>query len=145
MKAISELIRTHVREASDKHKQCSMPQKCLCGAVVRLVANHDERQWQCPLCGCAYPYVFWKVGTDNRLRGIILTDEQLILKLADDACEQCGESKSKAPCFCQRKRAHEISSLIGELYKSLDSRIGTYQATRERIKELNAELEQIPK
>lgn len=107
----------HVLLAAVKYQQVSLPSRCDCGALVRHVANHGEKQWQCPLCGCAFPYVFWKFRTDTRVSEFESCDD-LIVDLAHDACESCGETKSHGLCRCGRKRKEEINEQIKDLYAS---------------------------
>jgi hypothetical protein len=91
----------------------SLPTRCECGALVRMVGPCEVRgAWLCPLCGCAYPYAFWKMPTPRGDAGRPreLTDAELagglIVRLADDACSACHESR-RAWCRCRRVAEHE--------------------------------------
>jgi hypothetical protein len=117
--------------------------RCGCGSLVRLVCDHDKMHAACPLCGCVYPYCFYKIKTDD---GFIFDNaDSLIIKLADDACDTCGESKGKPPCRCQRKRIVELNDQINALYQGIDTQKDSqaYETAQAAMKPLREELAQL--
>lgn len=82
----------------DPEFHVSIPVRCECGAVVRLIGPKMVRgSWLCPVCGVAKPYTFWKVRKEAGTRVVCL--DELVIALGDDACPECGEENE---CRCVR-------------------------------------------
>lgn len=98
---LDRLICAEVRELIRNPVSVGLPSRCDfdgCGAIRRLVGEQKVGgSWRCPLCGIALPYAFWKVHTEPGVR--IVKPEELILQLADGACQVCGELPE---CRCDR-------------------------------------------
>lgn len=129
----------------------SIPYRDACGAYVRYVGEAGRNgSWRCPVCGCAYPYVFWDMRSAGSARTWL--PGEIVLGLDEDACPRCGElagpsvqapaagepvlkpvfaaatskpesaCKSEAQeCRCQRKRR-----ILGDELRELEAKIGTW-------------------
>jgi hypothetical protein len=146
---ISNFLRLHVVEAFHKFHTVSFTQKCQsCSAGVRLVANDDAEQWQCPICGAGLPYAFWKVNRDPYF--IKHTDDNLLVEyLASDYCHICGESLSRgsndasALCRCERIHMAEIDDKIRMIYSEMSTEGENVQESLKLIAELNDDRNKI--
>ena len=88
-----------------------LPVRCHeCQATVRMLGEVKiHGSYVCPLCGCRLPYAFWKVACEKQAdpaggtRSVNRTPElqELILELARQACQDCGEG-GVPPCRCGR-------------------------------------------
>lgn len=107
-KPLNDYIRPSVLELACNSALFSEPLRCNyggCGAVVRFVGDRNTRgAWHCPVCGCARPYVFWKINSDHNFH-FHAKDPQLVVELASDSCDECGEANP--PCRCDRMREAE--------------------------------------
>ncbi|MGZ6281788.1 MAG: hypothetical protein ACXWQ5_00720 [Ktedonobacterales bacterium] len=105
-KPLNDYIRPHVLELARGGALFSVPLRCTfggCEAVVRFVGDKATRgSWHCPVCGCARPYVFWSLRVDHDYC-FDAKDPQLVIQLASDCCDACGEANP--PCRCDRERA----------------------------------------
>ena len=70
-----------------------LPAPCGCckAEVRKIAADRFNGYWLCPVCGTELPFVFWKVSHEPQAR--MVAKDELVLGLADDACQECGESK----------------------------------------------------
>jgi hypothetical protein len=133
----AHLLKEEVLLAYARFGTISRPTRCDCGALVRYIADHSARQWKCPLCGCALPYVFWKLRSD--LTKVPECAEDFIIALGDHPCGDCGESLDRGLCRCKRVKLHAINEEITRLYQSDMS----YETRRDKIVELTAEANEI--
>jgi len=96
-----------------------------CGATVRMLGVLDHKDgWHCPVCACGWPYVFWnfkatKEADPNHqggVRSVVKIPElaELVLWIAADACQVCGERQT---CYCERKKKAEADKAKREAFE----------------------------